>query len=76
MAGERSPVLTTGLPQNETGEKSVLKLLLTGQDEPVGPTVPGRVEKKVGKGQVEILDRLIDDNREKLTRGDPTRVPA
>ncbi|MGW2353648.1 hypothetical protein [Actinacidiphila glaucinigra] len=67
MAGERSPVLTTGLPQNETGEKSVLKLLLTGQDEPVGPTAPGSVEKKVGKGQVEILDRLIDDNREKLT---------
>lgn len=67
MAGERSPVLTTGLPQNETGEKSVLKLLLTGQDEPVGPTAPGTVEKKVGKGQVEILDRLIDDNREKLT---------
>ncbi|MGX4694422.1 hypothetical protein [Streptomyces sp. JNUCC 63] len=67
MAGERSPVLTTGLPQNETGEKSVLKLLLTGQDEPVGPTAPGTVEKKVGKGQVEILDRLIDDNHEKLT---------
>ncbi|MGV9844820.1 hypothetical protein ACWDUB_22350 [Streptomyces fungicidicus] len=67
MGGERSPVLTTGLPQNETGEKSVLKLLLTGQDEPVGPTAPGAVEKKIGKGQVEILDRLIDDNREKLT---------
>ncbi len=67
MGGERSPVLTTGLPQNETGEKSVLKLLLTGQDEPVGPTAPGTVEKKVGKGQVEILDRLIDDNRAKLT---------
>ncbi|MFJ8470020.1 hypothetical protein [Streptomyces swartbergensis] len=58
MAGERSPVLTTGLPQNETGEKPVLKLLLTGQDEPAGPTAPGTVEKKVGKGQVEILDRL------------------
>ncbi|MGW8955610.1 hypothetical protein [Streptomyces sp. NPDC055709] len=67
MASERSPVLTTGLPQNETGEKSVLKLLLTGRDEPVGPTAPGNLERKVGKGQVEILDRLIDDNRDKLT---------
>lgn len=67
MGGERSPVLATGMPQNETGEKSVLKLLLTGQDEPVGPTAPGTVEKKVGKGQAEILDRLIDDSCAKLT---------
>lgn len=39
MGGERPPTLTTGMPQNETGEKSVLKLLLTGKDEPAGPTV-------------------------------------
>jgi hypothetical protein len=67
MGGERPPTLTTGMPQNETGEKSVLKLLLTGKDEPAGPTAPSNEEKKIGKGQVAILDRLIDDNRQKLT---------
>lgn len=67
MGGERPPALTTGMPQNETGEKSVLKLLLTGKDEPAGPTAPSSEEKKIGKGQVAILDRLIDDNRQKLT---------
>ncbi|WUH88701.1 hypothetical protein OG900_38775 [Streptomyces sp. NBC_00433] len=67
MGAERPPTLTTGMPQNETGEKSVLKLLLTGTDEPAGPTAPTREEKKIGKGQVAILDRLINDNRSKLT---------
>jgi hypothetical protein len=67
MGGERPPTLTTVMPHNATGEKSVLKLLLTGKDEPAGPTAPTSEEKKIGKGQVAILDRLIDDNRLKLS---------
>ncbi|WP_330358811.1 hypothetical protein [Streptomyces chartreusis] len=67
MADQRSPVLGTRIPQNETKEKSVFKLLLSGQDEPERPTAPSKLEKQFGKGKIAVIDHLIDENREKLT---------
>ncbi|MFE4654750.1 hypothetical protein [Streptomyces sp. NPDC056707] len=67
MADQRSPVLGTRMPQNETREKSVFKLLLSGQDEPERPTAPSNLEKQFGKGKIAVINHLIDQNREKLT---------
>lgn len=67
MADKRSPVFGTGLPQNETKEKSVFKLLLSGQEEPAPPTAPSKLQKQVGKGKIEVLEQLIAESRSKLT---------
>jgi hypothetical protein len=67
MAAPHSPVLATGQHTKETAEKSVFRLLLTGQDEPEQPTGPSTVEKKVGKGKIDLLDQLIHDAQTSLT---------
>ncbi|WP_405763814.1 hypothetical protein OG539_43640 [Actinacidiphila glaucinigra] len=67
MADKRSPVLSSAMPQNETKEKSVFKLLLSGQEEPEAPTAPSQLQKQVGKGKIEVLDHLITESRSQLT---------
>ncbi|MFE9481285.1 hypothetical protein ACFYNM_22095 [Streptomyces spororaveus] len=67
MADQRSPVLGTRMPQNETKEKSVFKLLLSGQEEPKRTAAPSNLEKQFGKGKIAVIDHLIDESREKLT---------
>ncbi|HEV2635261.1 MAG TPA: hypothetical protein VGX23_08945 [Actinocrinis sp.] len=67
MASARSPVLTSGQKIAETAEKSVFKYLLTGQDESARAVGASDVEKKVGKGKIDLLDRLIDEARNTLT---------
>ncbi|WP_370361454.1 hypothetical protein [Catenulispora sp. MAP12-49] len=66
MAGSRSPVLPSGQRTSETGEKSVFKYMLTGQDESGRVVGPTDVEKKVGKGKVALLTSLIDEARNSL----------
>lgn len=61
MASPRSPVLTSGQNTNATAEKSAFKYLLTGEDEPDRPAGTSDVEKKVGKGRVDLLNQLITD---------------
>jgi hypothetical protein len=61
MAAPRSPVLTSGQVTNETVEKSVFKLLMTGLEEAEGTKDPSDVEKKIGKGKIDLLDSLIRD---------------
>jgi predicted nuclease with TOPRIM domain len=67
MADKRSPVLGSWMPQNETKEKSVFKLLLSGQEEPVRPTAPSNLQKQVGKGKIDLIDQLLDETRERLS---------
>ncbi|WP_327389048.1 hypothetical protein [Streptomyces sp. NBC_01207] len=67
MADQRSPVLGTRMPQNETREKSVFKLLLSGEEEPERPAAPTNLEKQFGRGKIAVIDHLIDETREKLT---------
>ncbi|CAL9328085.1 hypothetical protein [Streptomyces sp. enrichment culture] len=67
MADKRSPVFGSWMPQNETKEKSVFKLLLSGQEEPERPTAPSNLQKQVGKGKIDLIDQLLDQTREKLT---------
>jgi hypothetical protein len=62
MAAPRSPVLCSGQHAKQTEEKSVFKLLLTGEDEAEGHEGPSDVEKKVGKGKIDLLNQLIADN--------------
>ncbi|MCM8549198.1 hypothetical protein [Streptomyces sp. STCH 565 A] len=67
MADQHSPVLGTRNPLNETREKSVFKLLLSGQEEPERPAAPSNLEKQFGKGKIAVIDHLLDESREKLT---------
>jgi hypothetical protein len=46
---------------SETAEKSVFKLLMTGLEEAEGSKDPSDVEKKIGKGKIDLLDGLIRD---------------
>ncbi|MFM9632831.1 hypothetical protein [Streptomyces galilaeus] len=66
MAAPRSPVLTSGQNTNATAEKSAFKYLLTGADDPEGPKGETDVDKKVGKGKIDILDQVITDARDSL----------
>ncbi|MFI0936953.1 hypothetical protein ACH4RG_35280 [Streptomyces sp. NPDC021019] len=67
MADQHSPVLGTRNPLNETREKSVFKLLLSGEEEPERPAAPSNLEKQFGKGKIAVIDHLIDESRGKLT---------
>ena len=67
MAAPRSPVLTSGQATNATAEKSAFRVLLTGQDDQEGVAAATEVEKKVGKGKIELLDQLIATTRDSLT---------
>ena len=66
MADKHSPVLASAQKILETEDKSVFRFLLTGQDEPEGPVGATGVEKKVGKGKVDLLDQLIVDTQTRL----------
>ncbi|GGP32450.1 hypothetical protein GCM10018980_68340 [Streptomyces capoamus] len=67
MAAPRSPVLTSGQNTSATAEKSAFKYLLTGADDPEGPKGASDVDKKVGKGKIDLLDQVITDTRDSLT---------
>lgn len=67
MADERSPVLVSGQFMHRPVEKSIFRFLLTGEDETDGPTGPSDVEKKVGKGKLDLLDQLITTTETSLT---------
>src|SRR5690606_4018881 len=66
MAAPRSPVLTSGQNTSATAEKSAFKYLLTGADDPEGPKGASDVDKKVGKGKIDLLDQVITDTRDSL----------
>ncbi|MEW1912541.1 hypothetical protein AB0442_29585 [Kitasatospora sp. NPDC085895] len=67
MSDPRSPVLASGQAANGAAEKSVFKLLLTGEDEPEPFLGPSDVEKKIGTGRADLLDDLIADAQSRLT---------
>jgi hypothetical protein len=59
IQAERSPVLTSGNAQNETVEKSILKLLLEGQDDSGLLESASDADVKISKGKSAMLDRVI-----------------
>ncbi|MGW3638567.1 hypothetical protein [Streptomyces sp. NPDC005143] len=67
MASPRSPVLVSGQRTSETAEKSVFRFLLSGEDEADSPAGTSEVEKKIGKGKIDLLDQLILDAQTSLT---------
>ncbi|MEU2944367.1 hypothetical protein ABZ620_25680, partial [Nocardiopsis alba] len=67
MADPRSPVLASGQNTTAPAEKSVFKFLLTGEDEPERPAGTSDVEKKVGKGRIDLLDQLIIETQSSLS---------
>lgn len=67
MAAPRSPVLASGQERSTTPEKSVFRYLLTGQDQPKITQGLSDVEKKVGKGKIDLLDQVITSTRSSLT---------
>ncbi|MFD7731284.1 AAA family ATPase [Kitasatospora phosalacinea] len=66
MADPRSPVLASGQNTSAPAEKSVFKLLLTGEEEPERTAGASDVDKKVGKGRLTLLDELITDAQSNL----------
>jgi len=66
MADPRSPVLASGQNTTAPAEKSVFKFLLTGEDEPERPAGASDVERKVGRGRIDLLDQLITETQSSL----------
>ncbi|WP_224276023.1 hypothetical protein [Streptomyces sp. LS1784] len=66
ISDTRSPVLASGQTANAVAERSVFKLLLTGEDEPESFVGPGDVEKNIGLGRADLLDDLIADAQSRL----------
>ncbi|WP_331718810.1 hypothetical protein OG851_43055 (plasmid) [Streptomyces sp. NBC_00161] len=66
MADPRSPVLASGQNTAAPAEKSTFKLLLTGEDEAERPAGASDVEKKVGRGRIDLLNQLITETQSNL----------
>jgi predicted nucleic acid-binding Zn-ribbon protein len=63
---KRSP-LSEGNPTTDTSNFATFKLLLTGVDDAaLVPTSPRGPEEQSREGQLELLDKLLDDHRERL----------
>ncbi|SFL67789.1 hypothetical protein [Streptomyces pini] len=67
MVSKVSPVLRTSGPSGQTAHKSVLKLLLTGAGEQAAATRPNASQRRVHKGKIDLLDKLILDLQQQLT---------
>ncbi|WP_185792084.1 AAA family ATPase [Actinoallomurus bryophytorum] len=65
MMARQPPVLSSGQKIHETVEKSIFKLLLTGEGDS-NQQAKSTVEEKVSEGRAELLDQLILDLKEKL----------
>lgn len=66
MIAMPSPVLRTGTATTRTAETSVMRFLLTGEGDPDVATGPNAGQRRVHKGQINLLDQLIIDLSLKL----------
>ncbi|WP_405649636.1 hypothetical protein OG581_52510 [Streptomyces sp. NBC_01386] len=66
MVSKVSPVLRTVGASGQTAHKSVLKLLLTGEGEPVADARPNAAQRRVHKGKISLLDELVLDLQRQL----------
>ncbi|MEU3290376.1 hypothetical protein [Streptomyces longwoodensis] len=67
MVDPLSPVLRSAAASTKTAAMSVMKLLLTGEDDPVINTGPNAGQRRVNKGQITLLDQIVLDLTAKLT---------
>jgi hypothetical protein len=66
MIAMPSPVLRTGATATRTAETSVMRFLLTGEGDPSIDTGPNAGQRRVNKGQINLLDQLVIDLSAKL----------
>ncbi|WP_049568214.1 hypothetical protein [Streptomyces sp. SBT349] len=66
MIAMASPVLRTGTATTRTAETSVMRFLLTGEGDPSIDTGPNAGQRRVHKGQINLLDQLVIDLAAKL----------
>ncbi|MFE5613968.1 hypothetical protein ACFQ69_03145 [Streptomyces sp. NPDC056470] len=67
MVDPLSPVLTSHANSTKTPATSVMKFLLTGQDDPVIDTGPNQGQRRVHKGQITLLNQIVLELTGKLT---------
>ncbi|GGS25926.1 hypothetical protein Snoj_04460 [Streptomyces nojiriensis] len=66
MIGDVPPVLRTGTASTRTAELSVMRFLVTGEGDPAVDTGLNAGQRRVHKGQVQLLDQLVLDLSAKL----------
>lgn len=70
-----SPVFHSTSASGGTAAKSVMKLVLTGEDDPPIDAGPNPVQRRVNKGKIVLLDHIVLDLHTKLTSGEnPTEL--
>ncbi|MCX4753472.1 hypothetical protein [Kitasatospora purpeofusca] len=74
MIASRSPVLRTGAPTTRTAETSVMRFLLTGESDPSLETGPNAGQRRVHRGKIQLLDRLVLDLSAKLATEQDVRT--
>ncbi|MFI7337250.1 hypothetical protein ACIBUY_04840 [Streptomyces sp. NPDC050085] len=67
MVGDVPPVLRTGRANTRTAELSVMRFLVTGQGDPAADTGLNAGQRRVHRGQIQLLDQLVLDLSSKLT---------
>ncbi|MEU2721581.1 hypothetical protein [Streptomyces smyrnaeus] len=73
MIAMPSPVLRTGTASTRTAETSVMRFLLTGEGDPSVDAGPNAGQRRVNKGQINLLDQLVIDLSAKLESDEPER---
>ncbi|MER7694334.1 hypothetical protein [Streptomyces sp. NPDC097610] len=73
MIAMPSPVLRTGTASTRTAETSVMRFLLTGEGDPAVDTGPNAGQRRVNRGQINLLDQLVIDLWAKLESDEPER---
>ncbi|MFD3739679.1 hypothetical protein [Streptomyces sp. NPDC058629] len=68
-----SPILRTGTATTRTAETSVMRFLLTGEGDPSVDTGPNAGQRRVNKGQINLLDQLVLDLYAKLDSDESER---
>ncbi|MBB6118549.1 hypothetical protein [Nocardiopsis algeriensis] len=66
MIAMPSPVLRTGTATTRTAETSVMRFLLTGEGDSPTDAGPNAGQRRVNKGQINLLDQLVIDLSQKL----------
>ncbi|MDY0812273.1 hypothetical protein [Kitasatospora purpeofusca] len=67
MGDPLSPVLRSNAAAGKTAAASLMKYLLTGEDDPLVATGPNAEQRRVHKGQIGLLDQIVVELSTKLT---------
>ncbi|MFI0487198.1 hypothetical protein [Actinomadura sp. 9N215] len=73
MVDPLSPVRRSRSASGKTAAASVMRLLLTGDDDPDIVGGPNAGQRRVNKGQISLLDQIVVDLHQKLTSSENPR---